>query len=196
MSRDIRRQLADVLTAAADDLTDAPTRLSAWTDRQNLADVGADVAGWRELAQHWHGIELAAPFLDNEVIRACLAVPAEQRGAPDRYKPLLAEAFTGTGVVPEFVLERSTKGGFDAVAFHGLREHAPVLRELLGASSRLAELGLLTPQPVMEMMERAGTGRGTAMGALHLVVAAEVWLRQLDVSASSWWEVVSRVATA
>ncbi|MFH8681132.1 asparagine synthase-related protein [Streptomyces lydicus] len=35
-----------------------------------------------------HGIEVAAPFLDNEVIRACLAVPAEQRGVPGHYKPL------------------------------------------------------------------------------------------------------------
>ena len=197
MSLEARGQLADALVCAAGDLTDTPVRLASWADRQNLAAVGADVAGWRELAHHWHGIDLAAPYLDNEVIRSCLAVPADQRGAPDRYKPLLAHAFTGTGMVPEFVLDRTTKGGFEGVAFPGLREHAPLLRDLLGASSRLAKMGLLTPGPVVDMLERAVTGQATAMGALHQAVVTEVWLRQLDTIASSWWKEATRdVATA
>lgn len=196
MTEQARHQLADVLAVAADDLADAPTRMAAWTERQNLVTVGTDVAGWREITQHWHGIDLAAPYLDNEVIRACLAVPAEQRGTPDRYKPLLASAFAGTGVVPDFVLQRSTKGGFEGVAYPGLTEHAAILRDLLGASSQLAGLGLLTPAPVFAMLERAATGQATAMGALHQLVATEVWLRQLDTLTASWWKDNARVATA
>lgn len=44
------------------------------TGRQGLVRVGTDTAGWRRIALAEHGIEPAAPFVDNEVIRACLAL--------------------------------------------------------------------------------------------------------------------------
>ncbi|MFI9206288.1 albusnodin/ikarugamycin family macrolactam cyclase [Streptomyces sp. NPDC053048] len=196
MSPDVRGSLANALDAAADRSAGAPQLLAAWADRQDLARVGADTNGWREIALAGHGVEIAAPFLDNEVIRACLAVLADERGAPGRYKPLLAEAFTGTGVLPDFVLSRTTKGGFNALAYAGLTQQAPVLADLLGASSRLAAAGLVGHAPVAGMLARAATGHPTAQGALHLAVAAEVWLRQLEAADSrSWWEVSAR-ATA
>lgn len=194
MGPDVRHQLAAALDRAAGQLDDAPVRLAAWSDRQDLARLGADTTGWREIVSAGYGIDLVAPYLDNEVIRACLAVPADQRGAPGRYKPLLNTAFTGTGVLPDFVLARTTKGGFNALAYAGLRENAPVLLDLLGPSSRLAAAGLVTEQPVSRMLARAAAGQPTAQGALHLAVAAEVWLRQLDTAATTWWEVNSRVA--
>jgi asparagine synthase (glutamine-hydrolysing) len=196
----LRAQLADELDAAADalDPVRVPCRLAVWEERQDLMRVGADTCGWREIAAAY-GIDLAAPYLDNEVLRAAWAVPAEQRGAPTRYKPLLAAAFTGRGVVPAFVLARTTKGGFNAVAYAGLVEHAPVLRELLGASSRLAALGLISDRPVAGMLQRAAAGQPVAQGALHAAVAAEVWLRQYENHAragSSWWEVADHVGAA
>ncbi|BFO23102.1 hypothetical protein SHKM778_94900 (plasmid) [Streptomyces sp. KM77-8] len=196
MSPDVRHQLAAALDTAADQSDDAPARLAAWSDRQDLARLGADTTGWRQIAAEQYGIDLVAPYLDNEVIRACQAVPADQRGAPGRYKPLLHTAFTGTGVLPDFVLNRTTKGGFNALAYAGLRENAPVLLDLLGPSSRLAAAGLVTEKPVARMLNRAAAGQPTAQGALHLSVAAEVWLRQLDTAAPAWWEVNSRVAAA
>ncbi|MFF7415698.1 albusnodin/ikarugamycin family macrolactam cyclase [Streptomyces lydicus] len=198
VSPDIRRQLAAALDEAAAQMHNAPARLTAWGDRQDLSRLGVDTTGWREIAAAEYGIDLIAPYLDNEVIRACLAVPADQRGAPGRYKPLLNAAFTGTGVLPDFVLTRTTKGGFNALAYAGLRENAPVLRDLLGPCSRLAAAGLVTEQPVAWMLQRAAAGQPTAQGSLHLAVAAEVWLRQLHTttSTSDWWEVNSRVAAA
>ncbi|MGX1851054.1 albusnodin/ikarugamycin family macrolactam cyclase [Streptomyces sp. NPDC055299] len=197
MALDVRRRLATALDQAAEELTDAPARLADWSDRQDLARVGTNTAGWRALALAEHGIELAAPYLDNEVIRACLAVPADRRGEPAQYKPLLAAAFTKTGVLPDFVLARTTKGGFNALAYAGLRDHARVLKDLLGPSSRLAALGLVTERPVAAALARATAGQSTAQGALHLVVTAEVWLRQLAFAPKQWWEEVKpRVAAA
>lgn len=174
-------------------LDGTPVRLAAWSDRQDLARLGADTTGWRQIASTEYGIDLVAPYLDNEVIRACLAIPADQRGAPGRYKPLLNTAFTGAGVLPDFVLTRTTKGGFNALAYAGLRENTPVLLDLLGPSSRLAAAGLVTEQPIARMLARAAAGQPTAQGALHLAVAAEVWLRQAD-TAALVWEVNSGVA--
>ncbi|MFE4669404.1 albusnodin/ikarugamycin family macrolactam cyclase [Streptomyces sp. NPDC056716] len=195
MSPDARHQLAAALDRAAEQLDDAPEHLAAWSDRQDLARLGADTTGWRQIASAEYGIHLVAPYLDNEVIRACLAVPADQRGAPGRYKPLLNQAFSKAGVLPDFVLARTTKGGFNALAYAGLRENGPVLLDLLGPSSRLAAAGLVTEQPVARMLARAAAGQSTAQGALHLAVSAEIWLRQLD-TAPAWWEANSHVATA
>ncbi|MQT03052.1 asparagine synthase [Streptomyces jumonjinensis] len=197
MSPDARRHLADALIRAADELADPPTLLAPWADRQDLARVGANTGGWREIALAGYGIELSAPYLDNEVVRACLAVPADQRGAPGRYKPLLASAFAGTGVLPGFVLTRVTKGGFNALAYEGLRRHAGQLRDLLGPTSRLAALGLAAEAPVDAMLKRAAAGQPTAQGALHLVTSAEIWLRQLDTAHTPVWRKVNfRVAAA
>lgn len=182
-----RQGLARALEQAAADLTDAPRLLATWTDRQDLARIGCDLGGWRAMV-HGQGIELAAPYLDNEVIRACLAVPAHQRGVADRYKPLLAAAFPADrGPVPDFVLARTTKGGLDGVSYAGYRANAPVLHDLLGPSSRLAGLGLLSLPPVHEQLARAAAGQPAAQGALHLAVATEVWLRQQPTATGTWW---------
>ncbi|MGW2026684.1 hypothetical protein [Streptomyces decoyicus] len=86
-------------------------------------------------------------------------------------------------------------GGFNALAYAVLREHSSVLRDLLGPSSRLAAAGLITEAPVAAMLQRAALGQPTAQGALHLAVAAEVWLRHLE-TGPAWWEANSYVATA
>ena len=156
--------------------------------------MGADTTGWRDMALAGHGIEVAAPFLDNEVIRACLAVPADQRGAPGRYKPLLGEAFAHAGVLPPFVLSRVTKGGFSARLRRPARTRLRVTRFarpfLAAGRRRPGHRGAGgRDAPV------AALGQPTAQGALHLAVAAEVWLRQLE-TAPAWWEVNSHVATA
>ncbi|MGW1195079.1 albusnodin/ikarugamycin family macrolactam cyclase [Streptomyces sp. NPDC002536] len=195
MTGNARHQLAAALTNAADQLTEAPASLAAWSEEQDLARVGTDVNGWRELAQSEYGMELAAPYLDNEVRRACLAVPAEVRGTPGRFKALLTEAFTCSGIVPGFVLNRRTKGGFSGVSYAGLVEHAPVIRRLLGSSSRLGAMGLITEEPVAAMLTWAAAGLPLAKGALHLAVAAEVWLRQLE-QPVTWWEEKWHVAAA
>ncbi|MFE7130880.1 asparagine synthase-related protein [Streptomyces sp. NPDC057638] len=188
MAPDLRCLLADALEERATHLSDGPDRIATWWDRQDLARIGTDLTGWRTLAEADHGpsFELTAPYLDNEVIRAALAVPAHQRGAPDRYKPLLSAAFP-TGPVPRFVLDRVTKGGFNGMSYAGFRRNAATLRTLLGPGSRSADLGLITPAPVREQLDRAVAGQPTAQGALHLAVSAEVWLRQLSMSTGTWW---------
>lgn len=97
-------------------------------------------------------------------------------------------------MLPDFVLARTTKGGFNALAYAGLRENTPVLLDLLGPSSRLAATGLAAEQPIARMLNRAAAGQPTAQGALHLAVSAEIWLRQVDTTAPTWWEVNSHVA--
>lgn len=129
LSHGTRLLLVCALDEAAGALTDAPARLAVRSGRQDPARVGADmsvVAGAR--ARH-HVIELAAPFLDNEVIRACVAVPADERGAPGAYKALVAAALACGGAMSGFVLSDTPsakgreRGPGWAVAFIERRGH-------------------------------------------------------------------------
>lgn len=124
--------------------------------------MGVDVVSGRiELADH--GIELAAPFLDNTAIRVRLAVPADERGSPSSYKLLLDAAFADSG----FVLARTTKGEFNVLAYAGLRVGAPGLNDLLGPASQLATLGLVAGQPVADGWARARPGPVAAAVPAH-----------------------------
>lgn len=195
MAPDVRHHLADAMEHAADTAADTPRLLATWTDRQDLARIGADLSAYRALTRAEYDIELAAPYLDNEVVRACLAVPAPQRGTPGRYKPLLAAAFPN-GPIPGFVLARTTKGGFNGLSYAGYRNNHTVLRDLLGPTSHLAGLGLITSPAVRDQLRRAAAGQPAAQGALHQAVSAEVWLRQQSTHTSRWWTEANTHAAA
>lgn len=180
-----RNALAQALDDAADHTDDHPAQLVTWLDRQDITSLGTDIAGWQALA-HPHGVELAHPYLENEVIRACLSVPPEQRATPGTYKPLVAAAFPN-GPVPDFVLQRRTKGIFNGVSHAGLQRNAATISHLLGPASRLGALGLITPEPVADVIRRSLAGQRAPHGSLHLAVATEVWLRQLE-QHTDWWE--------
>lgn len=123
------------------------------------------------------GVRVAVPFFDNQVVAACLAVPATDRASAFRAKPLLGEAFSGR--LPGELYERRTKGDYGACEYHGVRRNAVRLRDLI-RESRLADLGILQPHLVLAELDRAIGGGYTAMSGISDIVAAEVWLRKLE----------------
>ncbi|MGH4020869.1 MAG: asparagine synthase-related protein [Pseudonocardiaceae bacterium] len=119
------------------------------------------------------GTQLAAPYLDDRVIEAALAVRLHERMTPWRYKPLLAAAMRD--IVPDEILGRTTKGDFTADVYAGLRRHRAGLLELF-EDSALAQRGLIDTDAL----------RATILGVhptfttlipLEQTVACEVWLR-------------------
>ncbi|RLU83103.1 asparagine synthase [Streptomyces griseocarneus] len=119
-----------------------------------------------------HGVQLAAPYLDDRVIEAALAVRPDERSSPSRYKPLLAEAMRG--LVPDSLLDRRTKGNFGEDSYDGLRRHHATLLELFNGSE-LAHHGLVDDHRV-----QAGLRTAHPMLAgipLEPTLACETWLR-------------------
>jgi asparagine synthase (glutamine-hydrolysing) len=119
------------------------------------------------------GLRVAFPFLDDKVVQACLPVRLHERITPWRYKPLLRSAMQG--IVPDRLLQRSTKAETSTEAAAGLRRHRDDLLEL-AADSALVELGLVE----REGLRRAIAGRpplDLPAGALCETLACEVWLR-------------------
>lgn len=177
LTSQVRRQLADVAGDPATACTVpegvGPADLAALTDLQRSGDAQRQL---RETARPFD-IAVHAPFLDSAVIRAALSVPAACRADPWSYKPLLRAAMAG--LVPSEVLDRCTKGDYSAEAYRGARAASGALRALL-RDSRLAALGVLEPQAVLEAVDRMIAGVAVPLGPLHAVLATEVWLRMED----------------
>jgi asparagine synthase (glutamine-hydrolysing) len=121
------------------------------------------------------GIALAAPYYDDRVVEAGLAVRPEERVTPWQYKPLIVAAMAG---VPAAGLTRQTKANGSADVEPGLRRHRAELLALW-EDSRLGALGLVDAAAVRD----ACTGAlppDLQFGVLDQLVACETWLRSLD----------------
>jgi asparagine synthase (glutamine-hydrolysing) len=122
------------------------------------------------------GVRLAAPYYDDRVIEAGLAVRPQERITPWRYKPLIIEAMRG--VVPDESLARQTKANGSGDSDPGLRRHRAELLTLW-EDSRLGRLGLIDAAALRELC----TGPlppEWELGGLDQTVACELWLRSLE----------------
>ena len=97
------------------------------------------------------GIMLGAPYYDDRVVEAGLAVRPADRVTPWRYKPLIVEAMRG--IVPDASLARQTKANGTGDEEPGLRRHRADLLALWD-DSRLAALGLIDAAALREACTR------------------------------------------
>ncbi|MFF2117067.1 asparagine synthase-related protein [Kitasatospora sp. NPDC058184] len=119
------------------------------------------------------GTPYSTPFLDDQVLDACLAADPATRGTPFAYKPLLTTALAPD--VPADLLRRTGKGDFTPDAHQGLARHRARLAALT-EDSALARAGLIDP----DALRQACLGlypTGTPYAALDATLACEHWLR-------------------
>ncbi|MGI5346973.1 asparagine synthase-related protein [Streptomyces sp. CA-250714] len=124
------------------------------------------------------GTALAAPYCDDAVLDAVLAVRPEHRRTPDSYKPLLVAAVRGT--VPDESLIGRTKSVTNSNPDAALRAHRAQLATLW-EDSRLARSGLIDTAALRKMC--AGSLRHhphDLHGGLYQTLACELWLRSLE----------------
>jgi asparagine synthase (glutamine-hydrolysing) len=122
------------------------------------------------------GIAMAAPYYDDRVIEAGLAVRPQERITPWRYKPLIVEAMRG--IVPNESLARETKANGSGDEQPGLRRHRADLLALF-EDSRLARLGLIDVGALRHLLS-GPLPPSLQFGALDQTVACEAWLRSLE----------------
>jgi asparagine synthase (glutamine-hydrolysing) len=162
------RELADQETGSdsiADLVTRSMLRGQTLTQRA-VRDAGSEF-----------GISVHAPFLDADVVRACLSLPAHRRVDLSAPKPLLRRALSH--LIPKAVLSHPAKGDYSKETYHGVRRAAPALRRLL-ADSAAADHGLLEPGPVRVVLDNAIQGLPTPWASLNQVFAVELWLREVQ----------------
>ncbi|MFI2611233.1 asparagine synthase-related protein [Kitasatospora sp. NPDC018619] len=161
----------DQLTA----LHGAPPLAPRHTQHQTLHLVRHSASAMRQLtdATARLGVPYSTPYLDDQVLDACLAADPATRGTPFAYKPLLTAALAPD--VPADLLRRTGKGDFTPDAHHGLARHRAALAALT-EDSALARAGLVDP----DALRRACFGlhpAGTPSAALDATLACEHWLR-------------------
>ncbi|MEV8311001.1 albusnodin/ikarugamycin family macrolactam cyclase [Streptomyces flavidovirens] len=169
-----RHHLSLRAAAAAEDCTVDPRHTSGHRAWAELREFGTYEAELRNQAQAL-GLPHHAPYLDNAVVRAAMAVPAAARASVTAQKPLLGAALQG--LVPDWLLQRRTKGAYDGNAYAGLRRHSSALRGLL-AHSELAAEGWIDATAARAELDRLTAGVPGKLAALESLVAAELWLQQ------------------
>lgn len=140
-----------------------------------LACVRTGGRGLRQLDQvtSARGLGQAAPYLDDQVVEAALAIRVAERSTPGRYKPVLAEAVRGT--VPDDVLRRHTKGEYSTDFHAALRHNRAALVDHFD-DSRLARAGLIDDAAVRaSLLGVHPTPEG--LRSLSSTLGTEIWLR-------------------
>ncbi len=135
--------------------------------------AGREARMLAQMASGAAGLPVTAPFLDDRVIEACLAVRLSERTSPWRYKPLLVEAMRG--IVPENLLKRSTKAALDTDTYTGLRRYRHELITLC-EDTLLARRGIIDDEKLRTTIQGPMTP-DFPRKALYETLACEMWLR-------------------
>ncbi|MGW4162866.1 asparagine synthase-related protein [Streptomyces sp. NPDC004788] len=179
-------RLAPWVTADAADAVRELIRAEAPTARPLSADRGLhdDLVGIRESARPVRqisrlaarlGVTLTAPYYDDRVLEAGLAVRPEDKRPPSAYKPLVKEAMRG--IVPAASLDRPAKSPGMCDLDAALRAHRAEVLALFDGS-RLGRLGLIDEAALRDLC--TGPLRNHPYDlhdALYQAVACELWLR-------------------
>ncbi|MFE7664193.1 asparagine synthase-related protein [Streptomyces celluloflavus] len=122
------------------------------------------------------GLRLELPYLDDRVVEAVLAIRPRERYTPWRYKPVLATALRG--LVPDVILDRTTKGDCEESVDRALQEHVPDLLELF-EDSLLARRDLIDIAGLRTTLRTPPTSGDVWSAQLEATLGAELWLREI-----------------
>ncbi|MFI2258941.1 asparagine synthase-related protein [Streptomyces tubercidicus] len=174
LTPDGRQAVADLLAASARDIPTASA--GKWDDWAALAHTGA-VARNEEPLLAALDVRAVHPFLDNAVVRACLAIPAAERRRTGQYKPLLGLARPD---LPAWLTGRRSKGSFTPILLSGLRANRTMLQRLV-AGSPMVQAGLVDATAVSTSLSEAAFGVPKApLPALHTLLTTCMWLADHD----------------
>ncbi|MGO9604651.1 MAG: asparagine synthetase B family protein [Candidatus Binataceae bacterium] len=94
---------------------------------------------WQTRVGALHGLEMALPFLDREVIQFLTNIPGEIQAHEGRPRNLMRGAMRG--IVPDAIVNRRTKGEFTHLGNEGIERDFDAIRNLLGPGALAVEMG-------------------------------------------------------
>ncbi len=158
-------------------------------ERRALAALARAAADYRvfEQAAEVRSQRLHAPYLDNQVVRACQALPETLRVRPGARAAVLRSVLAATGIRDLPPGWGAPSQGFSAAAARiGLRASADVLQELFSAPL-LADAGLIEARVVRGALRDAAEGAPLPLDGLAELVSMELWLHRLLARRGSCW---------
>lgn len=161
-------------------------RPGEWRARAVLTRYAADHRVLEQAAEV-RGQRLHAPFLDNQVVRACRALPEALRVQPGARSSILRTVLAGAGI-------RDLPAGWGA---HSQAAHTAAVRAGLRASvddltdlfqaPLLADAGLVEARVVREALRASARGEPLPLDGLAELVSTELWLRRLLARRGTCW---------
>ncbi|MFF7641457.1 asparagine synthase-related protein [Streptomyces canus] len=130
---------------------------------------------------------LHAPFLDNQVVRACRALPEALRVRPGARAEILRTVLEGAGVSELPPGWGAPSHASSAAATRtGLRVAADSLMSLFG-TPLLAQAGLVEARVVRKALRAAAEGEPLPLDGLADLVSLELWLGRLMARRGTCW---------
>ncbi|MFD9323570.1 asparagine synthase-related protein [Streptomyces sp. NPDC060053] len=130
---------------------------------------------------------LHAPFLDNQVVRACRALPETLRVQPGARAAILRTVLKGAGVTDlPSGWGAPSQASATAAARAGLRMAMDPLLALFEAPL-LAEAGLIEARVVRKALRAAAAGEPLPLDGLADLISLELWLRRLLSRRGTCW---------
>ncbi len=172
ITADARERLRQLIRAQARQATPlAPTR----GQHMALAQIISSTRMCRQIGRFTAraGLPFHYPFLDDQVVQACLEVRLHERTTPFAFKPLSVASMRG--IVPDDVLSRRGKSEFSREIHSGLVARRAELTELL-ADSHLARLGLVDGDALRQAALVLYPPQ-LPISYLEMTFAVETWLR-------------------
>ncbi|MBI4614090.1 MAG: hypothetical protein HY720_10815 [Planctomycetes bacterium] len=134
---------------------------------------------WDNKIAALHGLEMAFPFLDADLVSFLMAVPGEVRTWKGVPKALLRESMRG--VLPEPIRRRNWKADYTDPVNEGMVRDYPKLMEILGGTPLSVERGYVDPRVLRKSLVRLrGQIRGpecTNTWNVADLLGFELWLR-------------------
>ncbi|MEU1708414.1 asparagine synthase-related protein [Streptomyces sp. NPDC005706] len=154
--------------------------------RAALARHAADLRVLEQAAEV-RSQRLHAPFLDNQVVRACRALPEALRVQPGARAAVLRRVLEGAGVTDLPPGWGAPSHASSAAATRaGLRLAADDLMDLF-ATPLLADAGLVEARVIRKAVRAAATGEPLPLDGLADLTALELWLRRLLARRGTCW---------
>ncbi|WP_143219076.1 asparagine synthase-related protein [Actinokineospora bangkokensis] len=167
------RTVRDLLARASVEDAEPSSRWRAQHAVLSVAEQTGRTIGDLDGVAADRGVRWHAPFLDDRVLEAALAVRFADRVDANAYKPVLAAAMRGT--VPDDILDRGTKAEFSADLFAGMRTN----RDRIVAECEdmvLARIGLIDAAEFRAELVDLHVD-AVRLQDLLTTLACEAWLR-------------------
>ncbi|WP_414168668.1 asparagine synthase-related protein [Streptoverticillium reticulum] len=140
-----------------------------------------------EQATEIRGQRLHTPFLDNQVVRACRALPEALRVQPGARASVLRAVLAGAGIRDLPAGWGATSHASHAAAVRaGLHTSLSTLLALFDAPL-LADAGLVEARVVRGALRAAAGGEALPLDGLADLVSMELWLRRLLARRGTCW---------
>ncbi|CAM5676469.1 MULTISPECIES: asparagine synthase-related protein [Streptomyces] len=179
-------EVSVLLQAEADRSATGVQRPGDYRARAALARHAADLRVLEQAAEI-RSQRLHAPFLDNQVVRACRDLPEALRVQPGARAAILRTVLEGAGVTdlpPGWGAPSHASSA--AASRAGLRAATDPLLDLF-STPLLADAGLVEARVVRKALRSAAAGEALPLDGLADLVSLELWLRRLLSRRGTCW---------